>query len=222
MCSIAFSQLLLPSLSFLHLLQPSLLLIPCLSATCPLLYVMSPTHISTIDELIEILEAERKAFGNEYLALSEKQRASLEKFSQLVNLNNDDVHHNAPKKRAQTIMNDLWRHIPEVFILRALPMTFARLGSLKSNDYLRPILDWWQRLEHPTGLKATLQQCPDILPTKRSDAECVPSSEGRRATYKLQTNRTDLYLARTARSHVTSTQFVVTELEPQCLLHFLQ
>lgn len=61
---------------------------------------MSPTHISTIDELIEILEAERKAFGNEYLALSEKQRASLEKFSQLVNLNNDDVHHNAPKKRA--------------------------------------------------------------------------------------------------------------------------
>lgn len=153
--------------------------------------IMSPIHLSTIDELIGVLETERTAFGTEYFALSEKQRTSLKKFTDLVNLSANDVHNNANKKRAQVIMVDLWRHVPEVFILCALPMTFGRLGSLKSNDYLRPIVNWWQKVDHPVGLTATLQQCSDILPMKSFNAGGVPPEEGRRDACEMLDKRAD-------------------------------
>jgi len=130
--------------------------------------VMSSGQNLTTTELIGLLESERKAFSNKYLPLSQKQLVCLKRFSDLIQLDKDAIHHNTAKKRALTIMSDLWNHAPEVFVLCALAMTFARLGSLKSNDYLRPVLGWWHQVEHPEGLEETLKKCSDHLPATMS------------------------------------------------------
>ena len=174
---------------------------------------MSSGQSLTTTRLIALLESERNAFSNEYLPLSQQQLASLRRFSDLVQLNKSAIHHNVAKKRAQTIMSDFWGHAPEVFILCALVMTFARLGSLKSNDYLRPTLSWWRQVEHPKGLDETVRKCSDHLPPK------TMSAQGGYLT--MSTNSADTKTERKCRSNESSAPFLVTSLQTDCLLQFL-
>jgi hypothetical protein len=52
----------------------------------------------------------------------------------------------------------------------------TNLAALKSEDYLKVLLVWWNNVNHPKGLTEILQRHSDILPTggKQSISHCLP------------------------------------------------
>ncbi|KAB8213156.1 hypothetical protein BDV33DRAFT_185321 [Aspergillus novoparasiticus] len=122
----------------------------------------------TSSELVDRLEAERKEFTEEYLPLTNKQLRGVQKCSHLVG-NRDTILRNTPKKRARDILSHLWQHSKEVYFLCALATHPTALGTLKSPDYLRVVLRWWSKVDHPKGLAETVERHKEVLPYRKTN-----------------------------------------------------
>jgi hypothetical protein len=116
----------------------------------------------TDEEFIGILETERKTYSTEFVPLHPKKLKRIRKCVELTAEARDSIHRNFPKKRAHIILTDLWTSVPEVFVLCASAIFQMKLGSLKSDNYLGKILEWWKKVNHPKGLAETVQAL-DVL-----------------------------------------------------------
>ena len=52
---------------------------------------------------------------------------------------------NSKKRRARTVLADLWANIPEAFFLCAIAITLDKFYSFKSTIYLNTVSTWWLR-----------------------------------------------------------------------------
>ncbi|KFY65434.1 hypothetical protein V496_02558 [Pseudogymnoascus sp. VKM F-4515 (FW-2607)] len=148
----------------------------------------------TGDELVELLSMARKTFSDDYIQLHDKKIAAIKNCAALVAIDPTTIRRNVPRKRAHTILTDIWRDLPEVFVLCSVAITIARLGQLKSTDYIRQLREWWDKADRPDGLKETVKRLADILPshTKQDEvatfenavllaAKSIPDSKDREA-----------------------------------------
>ncbi|PTU17796.1 hypothetical protein P175DRAFT_0378321 [Aspergillus ochraceoroseus IBT 24754] len=154
-----------PALTSPHLTSPFLAL-PCLalfrSNPRSLIRMSSPNLTSS--ELIALCDTTRRSFSDNFIPFTNLQLEKVQKSSTLVRSNRHSIGKNAPKLRAHTVLSELWTHCPEGFILCALSTYQSRLGTLKSTDFLRDMMEWWQGVEHPGGLSAVLVHYANILP----------------------------------------------------------
>lgn len=122
----------------------------------------------TIASLCDLLENTRKTFGNVYYPFGIGQRELITKCSEIAgsDFKTWQKNRNTTKTRAHRILNDVARHKPELFVLLALSITPTRLGTLKSKDYLRGLIAWWEKVDHPRGLKEAVKHHASALPTQ--------------------------------------------------------
>ena len=118
----------------------------------------------TEEKLIEALETERKTYCAEFVPLHPKKLALIRKSVELIAKKRDSIRRNSAKTRAHIILTDLWSFKKETFVLCASRFFPTQLGSLKSENYLRKVQEWWkdEDLVHPVGLEETLRRL-DIL-----------------------------------------------------------
>lgn len=122
---------------------------------------------------IELLDKELERFSDDSFPLSDKQLQAIRRCTNLVNTDKSDIGDNAPKRRARGILIDLWTHIPEVFFLCSLATTPTLLGTLKSEDYLKFVSQWWKNVDVPSGLTKTLECHKHALPAVSRDQRQV-------------------------------------------------
>ncbi|KAB8244557.1 hypothetical protein BDV35DRAFT_359648 [Aspergillus flavus] len=115
-------------------------------------------------KFIELLDAKRQQLLGNILPLTGNQLRGIRKCSKLVTVDPETLRRNIPKKRAHTILSELWRHCKELFILCSLSTNQTTLGLLKTDDYLQEILTWWETVEHPKALTIFISLHQDILP----------------------------------------------------------
>lgn len=127
----------------------------------------------TDEELLELLDIARKSFSNDYIPLHDTKIAAIKKCADLVAIDRSSIVRNALKSRAHTILTDIGKYHPEVFVLCSIATTITRLGSLKSKDYIRKLREWWDNAKKPDGLRQTVEQLADILPSHTKQSEAV-------------------------------------------------
>lgn len=128
-------------------------------------------------DLTRILELQCSGFTEKYSPLHTKQIASLQAATALVNTDKSKIQRNIGKRRAATILTDLWTHIQEAFILCALATTQTSLGALKTIDYVTAVDAWWQaRPTKPRGLSEIIHYHSNILPTTRGISDFVTAT----------------------------------------------
>jgi hypothetical protein len=125
----------------------------------------------TEDSLRDLADEMRQCFGEDYIPLSKAQSAATRKCSDLVAENPTSWSRNTVKRRAHTILSDLWTHSPELFALVALSVTPTKLGTLKSDKYLQVLLRWWNNVHHPKGLQEVINNHSDILPSRKENPQ---------------------------------------------------
>ncbi|KAH8910550.1 hypothetical protein BR93DRAFT_274356 [Coniochaeta sp. PMI_546] len=135
----------------------------------------------TTSGLIKLLEDELNTYSSEYYPLHASRLKRIEKCSTLVDADAGEFPTNVPKRRAHSILRDLWTYAPQVFFLCASATTPTDLGTLKSTDYMSSVVRWWKDVEVPEGLTKTIDNHSDILPTdsrdKRQIRQTVSSAE---------------------------------------------
>jgi hypothetical protein len=129
----------------------------------------------TDEKLLELVEKERHTFSGDYFPLHHKNLDAVKKCSDLIAQDRNSIHRNTPKTRAHTILTDIWAHLPEVFVLCSLAITPTRLGTLKSRDYLRKLLKWWEKAEQPKALVETIIRLSKVLPPRKVGCTSIPS-----------------------------------------------
>lgn len=117
----------------------------------------------TIDSLINLAEKKEASFSNQSHLSTEEQDA-LRKCADIVKLELSTLSRNTSKRRAKGILTALWARRPALYVLIALSAHPTKLGTLKSSEYLRLLLDWWDKTVHPAGLDNVLELHQDILP----------------------------------------------------------
>lgn len=125
-------------------------------------------------KLIDIFDTTRRQFQDDYLPLTHEQLQRVDKCSKLVKQDPSTMHRNIPKKRAHTILSEIWAHCPDLFIICALSTNPNTLGMLKSRSYLQEFLSWWGRVEHPKALAGIRSRHPNILPGYSDIANAPP------------------------------------------------
>ncbi|KPM42345.1 hypothetical protein AK830_g4189 [Neonectria ditissima] len=135
---------------------------------------MPSISISSNEDLLETLESECSKFTDRYFPLHTKQIASLKAATALVNTDQTQIHRNPGKRRAATILTDLWTHAQEVFVLCALATNQTGLGALKTIDYIAVVGAWWEAREtKPRGLSEIIHYHSNILPTTRGSSDFI-------------------------------------------------
>ncbi|KAF2845021.1 hypothetical protein T440DRAFT_284832 [Plenodomus tracheiphilus IPT5] len=119
------------------------------------------------DHLRDLIDEKRLCFGDDYVPLSTAQSTSIKTCSDLVTDDPTSWPRNSQKKRARTILIDVWTHSSELFVLVALSVTPTKLGTLKSNTYLQELLKWWQSVPRQKGLQELVDRHSDILPPRK-------------------------------------------------------
>ena len=151
---------------------------------------MSGQELTTL-KLLDLLEIERRAFSDDYLPFTQKQLQAITKFSNLLALDRTTIRRNIPKTRAHIILSDIWAHSSEIFLLCTLATNPTNLGSLKSQDYLRILLGWWNEVGHPTGLTEAMNHHPSVLPPKKTVISEVNTTRMENLLSVCQQNNTD-------------------------------
>ncbi|KAF2758960.1 hypothetical protein EJ05DRAFT_499387 [Pseudovirgaria hyperparasitica] len=126
---------------------------------------MPQKQLATSDQLRELLEAERARFTDQCVPLSTKQLQSLKRASEVAMVGEVAVQRNTPKKRARTILRELWANSPEIFVLCAIATSPSTLGELKASDYLQVLFRWWDDVHHPSGLNDLIKTLQHYLPS---------------------------------------------------------
>ncbi|KAI1489424.1 hypothetical protein F5X96DRAFT_670696 [Biscogniauxia mediterranea] len=121
----------------------------------------------TNKDFVDLLKTQYERFSDKYFPLHQSHLDAIRRCTDIVDA--DNVRRNVPKKRTRTILNDLWTHSPEVFVLAALAFTPTKIGTLKSRDYMGDILEWWEGKKIPGGLAEILDRHKDILPNASRD-----------------------------------------------------
>lgn len=122
----------------------------------------------TNETFVNLLDGELKKFSDDYFPLHSRQLGSIKRCTAVVD--EVGIGKNLPRQRAHDILNDLWTHAPEVFVLAALAATPTKLSTLKSVDYMVSVLKWWEGVEVPGGLTKILDRHSDILPSVARDS----------------------------------------------------
>lgn len=152
---------------------------------------MSGLELTTV-KLLDLLETERRTFSDDYLPFTQKELQAITKYSNLLAQDRTTIRRNIPKTRAHIILSDIWAHNSEIFVLCALATNPTSLGSLKSQDYLRTLLGWWNGVEHPKGLTEAMNHHPNVLPPKKTVASEVNTTRMESFYFVLyQQNNTD-------------------------------
>jgi hypothetical protein len=81
---------------------------------------MPPPENLTTSKLVDLLEAERKEFSEDYFPLTNEQLQGVEKYSKLVTINRHAIVRNIPKKRAHAILSDIWKQRSLLLLLLLL------------------------------------------------------------------------------------------------------
>jgi hypothetical protein len=123
--------------------------------------------------LIDLLDKEIKKFSDDYFPLHSDQLKGVKRCTALVDTGESEIGDNAPKRRARTILTDLWTHVPEAFFLCSLATSPTHLGTLTSIDYMKPVLQWWKDVNVPLGMTKTIDRHSDALPTVSRDQRQV-------------------------------------------------
>ena len=121
------------------------------------------------DGLIDLLEKEIKKFSDDYFPLHSDQLKAIKRCTALVDTDESEIGDNSPKRRARTVLTDLWTHVPEAFFLCSLATNQTRLGTLMSTDYMKFVLQWWEEVNVPHGLTKSIDRHSDVLPTVSRD-----------------------------------------------------
>ncbi|XMA19880.1 hypothetical protein WAI453_012671 [Rhynchosporium graminicola] len=141
----------------------------------------------TVEKLLEVLEAERRTYCSQFVPLHPKKLALIRKSVELIAQKYDSIRkrRNSAKTRAHIILTDLWTLNKETFVLCSSRFFPTQLGSLKSENYLQKVQEWWndEGLVHPIGLEETLRQL-DVLkvlqeaPDMQGESPAFPCSGG--------------------------------------------
>merc|ERR1712098_661135 len=107
-----------------------------------------------------------KKFSEHFYPLHAKDLLALKQCAQLVDLDPTVIGDNAPRRRAKTILTDLWTHAPELFFLCSLAINRTRLGTLLAKDYMAAIVQWWKDFAIPNGLSKCIDRYAGNLPTE--------------------------------------------------------
>ncbi|RMD39996.1 hypothetical protein DV735_g5130, partial [Chaetothyriales sp. CBS 134920] len=129
----------------------------------------------TNEKLVECLHKQRDHFRVAGVPLADNQIRLLKKYTALVGC--EVPTRNFAKLRAQRIARDLWRHVPDIFVLCAILVTPTCLATLSSNDYLQYLRSWWETGPPTPGLSSIRSTHAAILP--RPFDHQVEGQEGR-------------------------------------------
>lgn len=127
---------------------------------------MSSGQQLTAEKLLDLVETESRTFSDDYLPFTHKQSQAVKKCSDLLAQDRTRIRRNIPKARAHIILSDIWAQSPEIFVLCALTTNPTSLSSLKSQDYLRILLGWWNKGHHLKGLTEAINRHLDIFPER--------------------------------------------------------
>ncbi|KAG8664441.1 hypothetical protein FPOAC2_14343 [Fusarium poae] len=117
------------------------------------------------NKFIAGLQEKLREFSLGYLPLTTKQINRLKQSKLLIAQDASHIVKNIPKKRAHTILTELWTHLPEVYFLCSLAFTQTELASLKSRTYLAAASRWWHEVDKPQGLTRVIDLTKDALPS---------------------------------------------------------
>ncbi|KAK3933766.1 hypothetical protein QBC46DRAFT_401315 [Diplogelasinospora grovesii] len=124
---------------------------------------MPGTSSFTPEDLVRDLEAEHQTYSDQYYPLHKKKEDLIKRCVALVEADGSSIKETR-KKRARTILVDLWTHVPEVFFLCASKLTPTKLGNLTATGYMEVVSKWWDSVSHPQGLTNALDRHSNILP----------------------------------------------------------
>jgi hypothetical protein len=117
------------------------------------------------NKFIAGLQEKLQEFSVECFPLTTKQIDRLKRSKLLIAQDASDIVKNIPKKRAHTILTELWTHLPEVYFLCSLAFNQSELASLKSSTYLAAASQWWHGVDKPQGLTRFMDLNKDALPS---------------------------------------------------------
>jgi hypothetical protein len=115
----------------------------------------------TPNSLLDLIKEATEQFSDDMIPLSKNQKDAILRFSAYMT---EDPKRNHLKKASQGILRDMWKHMPEVFILCALVTFPSNLACVDPTSCHRMLLIWWKGAEHPKGLEWIIEKYPDILP----------------------------------------------------------
>lgn len=130
-----------------------------------------PPGTLSIEKLINLIETTWMQFSDQFVPLTHTQVKSLKKCSRLVAIDPSTIQKNAPKLRAHTILTDILGSSEELFFLCALSIYPYNLGKLKSENYLRGLVEWKQDKSCPKGLRDAITHYYALFPKKKTLCE---------------------------------------------------
>ncbi|KAL5403466.1 hypothetical protein PMIN04_012824 [Paraphaeosphaeria minitans] len=114
------------------------------------------------DTLFDLVKEEFENFSDDLIPLSSIQEKTILKFTTYTI--EEITKRNRVKGTSQSIMRDMWEHMPEVFILCALVTSPTKWGHVDPTRCRWKLLRWWKSAEHPKGLEWIIGEYPHILP----------------------------------------------------------
>jgi hypothetical protein len=116
-------------------------------------------------KLLESAENIRKTFEDHNAILTSSQSTIIKKFSDLVVADVDSIKRNHIKKKAQSQLQKLWSKDQELFIIVSLSFQYpTRLVSPDWSNCFQSLAEWWDRVQHPKGLREVIDRNHSILP----------------------------------------------------------
>ena len=136
-----------------------------------------PTNRSFTDEnLIKLLKNQLMGFSDTYVPLTAKDLAAVLKFSSILTWDRNGTVKNFVKRRAQSVLTDIWTHLPAAFVLCSLVTSPTKIGQLKSQTYIAGLCEWWETAPRPEGLLLLVQSLSKYLPTYNFGTQAGPPS----------------------------------------------
>ena len=145
---------------------------------------MSSSEDFTLDTLIDRFKKQKECFSDQHVPLSTTQIETIKRVSAFIAQDISTIQRNHLKKRACLILNDLWMHRKETFLLCALTTFPTQLASLDPATSLRDISTWWDNVDHPKGLQWIIENYAEILPGGElvHTKSCLPKKRQRKST----------------------------------------
>jgi hypothetical protein len=81
----------------------------------------------------------------------------------------EEVHHNAAKKRAQRILQDVFDSSKRLFLLCALATNLTFLGTIRTHDGHWSLIEWWKKIPHLPALDSILNNYGDVFEAKKGE-----------------------------------------------------
>lgn len=122
------------------------------------------SHIYKDDDLVALLNKGIGRFaadGPSPLSAAEEKR--LGRAMELVMQDPATIKKNAPRKRAQALLIDLWKYYPHAFLLCSIGTTLDGMGKLQSTTYMSAVSNWWRAAPRDTGLTQVMCSYAGLL-----------------------------------------------------------